>query len=198
MARGTGNAYMRTNNPAFNLSPDTINDLLQYIIGAVADKSFPWDSATHTYTNINGSWTLVGSVYFTGRYASFIATSFRREAIMIVESNGTWTVDALMTSWRLVGTMTGGNNVTLTNLPVTVHEYLINWRMNSGFAYKTIVFPVDTYFVNDSFYFSSEYYEVATFLIQDGILSVVPAWATGNYGGTTLSKSDVTAYIYAR
>lgn len=198
MAIGTGHAYMQTNNPAFVLSPDSINDLLQYIIGAVNDRSFPWDSATHTYTNINGTWTLVGSVYFTGRYASFVATSYKGEAIVITENNGTWSYYPLTKEWKMVGTMTGGNDVTLTNLPVAVHEYLINWRMNSGFAYKTIVFPVDTYFVNDSFYFSSEYYEVARFLIQDGILSVVPAWTTGNYRDTALSKSDVTAYIYAR
>lgn len=198
MAIGTGHAYMQTNNPAFVLSPDSINDLLQYIIGAVNDRSFPWDSATHTYTNINGTWTLVGSVYFTGRYASFIATSFRREAIMITENNGTWTVDTLTMPWVLVGTMTGGNTVTLTNVPVSVHEYLINWKMNDGFAYKTIVFPADTTFVNDSFYYSPDYYEAARFLLNSGSLAVEQAWTTGKYSNTDLSKSNVTAYIYAR
>lgn len=198
MAIGTGRAYMQTNNPAFMLSPDSINDLLQYIIGAVNDRSFPWDSATHTYTNINGCWTLVGSVYFTGRYASFIATSIRREAIMITENNGTWTVDTLTMPWVLVGTMTGGNTVTLTNVPVSVHEYLINWKMNNGFSYKTIVFPSDTTNVNDSFYYSSDYYEAVKFYLENGQLKVESAWTTGNYRGTALSKSDVTAYIYAR
>lgn len=198
MAIGTGHAYMQTNNPAFVLSPDSINDLLQYIIGAVNDRSFPWDSATHTYTNINGTWTLVGSVYFTGRYASFVATSYKGEAIVITENNGTWSYYPLTKEWKMVGTMTGGNDVTLTNLPNTVHEYLINWRMNDGFAYKTIVFPADTTFVNDSYYYSLDYYEAATFLLNSGSLSVKQAWTIGKYGNTALSKSDVTAYIYAR
>lgn len=198
MAIGTGHAYMQTNNPAFLLSPDAVNDLLQYIIGAVNDRSFPWDSATHTYTNINGTWTLVGSVYFTGRYASFIATSFRREAIMITENNGTWAIDTLTMPWVLVGTMTGGNTVTLTNVPASVHEYLIAWKMNQGFSWKTIVFSADTTNVNDSFYHSSDYYEAVKFYLENGQLLVDSGWTTGNYRGTALSKSDVTAYIYAR
>ena len=198
MAIGTGHAYMQTNNPAFIVSPDSVNDLLQYIINAVADQTFPWDSATHTYTNINGSWTLVGSVYFRGLYASFIATSYRREAIMIVKNNGTWTVDALITPWEMVGTMYGGNDVTLTNLPVTVHEYLISWRMNPGFSYKTIVVPADTHNINDSFYYSATYYEAVKFLIQNGVVSVEDNWTTGKYNEAPLSKSNVTAYIYAR
>ena len=198
MATGTGHAYMQTNNPAFNLSPDSVNDLLQYIIGAVNDRSFPWDSATHTYTNINGTWTLVGSVYFRGLYASFVATSYKGEAIVITENNGTWSYYPLTKEWKMVGTMTGGNDVTLTNLPNTVHEYLINWKMNNGFAYKTIVFPSDTTNVNDSFYYSSDYYEAVKFYLENGQLLVDSGWTTGNYSGTALSKSNVTAYIYAR
>lgn len=198
MATGTGNAYSQTNNPAFLLSPATINDLRDYIAQAVQDRSFPWDCATHTYTNINGIWTLVGYVYYTGKYASFIATSYLKEAVIITENNGTWSVDTLTMSWVQIGVMTGGNTTTLTNVPASVHEYLIAWKMNNGFAWKTIVFSANTTNVNDSFYYSPQYYESVIFIVENGTFSIQSSWTTGKYNTATLGPTNVEAYLYAR
>lgn len=185
-------------NPQFTLASDSVSDLFQFVITAVANKDFPWDRATHTYTNTNGSWMLVGYVFNNGKYASFVATSYRGEAVVIRENNESWTCDPITNSWVQVGTMTGGNDATLTNLPINVHEYLIVWRMHTGFAYNSIEVPAGTTTVNDSFWYSANYYESVRFTFSGGSLQVSQSWTTGNYNDTALSKSDVTATIYAR